>query len=90
MLTALLLLIATPDDTRALLKTAAGMLTGACTEACTPDPVARSPFRLEVNATDGVTTSKDRAIREDGTRCSVDARRCTRKPRTLFRTDFTG
>lgn len=89
MFTALLVMIAAQDGANTLMNTAAGMLSGACQgTACPAEPVGRSPFRLEADTTAGLT-SKDRAIQEDGTRCSVDARICTRKPRTLFRTDFT-
>ena len=88
MLVTLLMLLAAPDDAKSLMTNAAGKLSVACADRC-GEPAARSPFRLDPVAGE-TTTSKDRALREDGSYCSViGARRCTRKPRTLFRTDFT-
>jgi len=69
-----------------LLTTAAGRL-----NATDPAPTEtkRSPYRIDSEAAGA--TSKDRAIREDGTRCSVvGSRVCTRKPRTVFSAPIGG
>ena len=69
--------VADPDP---LLATAAGRLS-----ATDPAPVEpkRSPYRIDGAAAGA--TAKDRAIGEDGTRCSiVGSRVCTRKPRTVL------
>lgn len=58
-----------------------------CAQAA-PAP-RRTPYRLDRTVADA-PTAKDRALREDGSYCAViGARQCTRKPRTIFRTDFT-
>ena len=56
--------------------------------ACTADP-RRSRYRLDPQDDTGVDL-KQAALATDGSACSiVGARVCTRKPRTIFTTDFT-
>jgi hypothetical protein len=83
----ILLLLATASDPDLLLRNARTLLAAACQEAeCATRPDTR--FRVTGEQGDTVT-SKDRAIRDDGSRCNVvGARRCTKRGRTLFRADL--
>lgn len=84
MLIALTLAAAAP----ALPTRRATMRLDACTAACAAEP-RRSRYRLDPQA-DAGTDMKRTALATDGSACSiVGARVCTRKPRTLFQTDFT-
>lgn len=63
------------------------MLTKGASRLSATDPAPieakRSPYRIESEAAGA--SSKDRAIQDNGTRCSVvGSRVCTRKPRTVF------
>lgn len=45
-------------------------------------------YRLPASSDDG-DTLKDRAVRNDGSKCNViGARRCTGKPRQIFRSSY--
>ena len=56
--------------------------------ACTAEP-SRSRYRLDPQVSDGIDTKRT-ALATDGSACSVvGGRVCTRKPRTIFVTDFT-
>lgn len=89
MLGMLLLLVGSPQEPRLLMEAAGAKLSAACTGAACAEPPARSRYRVEPSA-DLSPSAKDRALAVDGTYCNVaGARRCTKKPRTIFRTDFT-
>lgn len=77
---------AAPLDMGVLMGTAASRLSAACDGAdCAASPPA-SRYRIDPDS-DSTVTSKDRAIRDDGSRCNVvGARRCTKRGRTIWRT----
>ena len=86
---ALLMMTATMDDPQTLLKAAAGRLT-ACAPAGCATPTRRSRFRLDPDPVAATPDAKARALQATGAPCeTVGTRYCTRKPRTVFRTDFT-
>lgn len=63
-------------------------VSSCATAACLAQP-PRSRYRLDAQATGGIDP-KQAALATDGSACSVvGARVCTRKPRTIFTTDFT-
>lgn len=66
----------------------ATLVTRASDRLSVVQPVPRrESFRVEHDA-DAAASTKDRAIAEDGARCSVvGARVCTRKPRTWLKMD---
>ncbi len=84
----LLFLAASASDPGLMMRNAQSRLAATCESECaTPSPDSR----YRVDGEDASTvTSKDRAIGDDGSRCNVvGARRCTKRGRTIFRTDLT-
>ncbi len=93
MLALLLMVATTADDTQAMLKAATGRL-AVCTrgiaEGMCGEPAERSRFRLVSDDPVETPDAKGRAMQVTGSPCEVvGTRYCTRKPRTVFRTDFT-
>lgn len=85
----LLLLAAAVADPDLLMRNAQSLLTATCGGSECAAPPARSRFRID-GGDAGTITSKDRAIRDDGTKCNVvGARRCPKRGRRIFRTDFS-
>lgn len=83
----LLLLASVTADPDRLLRNARALLSPPCEgpECAAP---ADARFRIEGDSGAGIT-AKDRAIRDDGSRCNVvGARRCTKRGRTIFRADL--
>jgi hypothetical protein len=80
MLLLLLLAAAEPDP---LLAKASSRLS-VSDEAKPP-----SDYRIDREDTGSATSTKDRALAEDGGRCSlIGGKVCTRKPRTWLKTDL--
>ena len=70
------------------LKPVAIRLDSCTTAACAVEP-RRSRYRLDPQVDDAIDTKRT-ALATDGSACSVvGGRVCTRKPRTIFTTDFT-
>lgn len=85
----LMLLLAAPDGASALMHTARGKLSGACTTPGCGEPLRRSRFRIDSDP-DTALDSKARAFRDTGVDCrTVGAKMCTSRGRTLLSTDFT-
>ena len=89
MLALLLMVATTADDTQTMLKAATSRLT-ACSKAMCGERAKRSRFRLTPAESATAPDAKGRAMQVTGSPCDlVGTRHCTRKPRTVFRTDFT-
>ena len=84
----LLLLGTVAADPDLLMRNAQSLLTATCEGS----HCAAQPHRFRLPTADEAArevTSKDRAIRDDGSKCNVvGARRCPKKGRTILRTDF--
>lgn len=84
----LLLLAAVQSDPDVLLSKARTLLAAPCESADCAAPSSDARFRIAGDDA-STDTSKDRAIDDDGTKCNVvGARRCTKRGRTIFRTDL--
>ena len=89
MLALLMMVATTGDDTQSMLEAATGRLT-VCAQTGCDEPVKRSRFRLASDDDAATTDARHRAMQANGAPCGVvGTRYCTRKPRTVFRTDFT-
>ncbi|HEU0066059.1 MAG TPA: hypothetical protein VFQ57_02335 [Sphingomonas sp.] len=75
-----------PTSTGDLVASASGRLAITCGgRECAPRP-ASDLYRVDASD-DSAMTSKDRAFRDDGSRCQVvGAKLCTRQPRKIFST----
>lgn len=77
---------AAPMDAGALMKTAADRLAATCDGADCAAPPANDRYRIASEEA-AAATSKDRAIRDDGTRCNVVGfKRCTSNGTTILTT----
>ncbi|WP_374944456.1 hypothetical protein [Sphingomonas sp.] len=75
---------ALPRNAGAMMTTAAHRLAATCDSADCAAPPAADRYRVASDDA-AATTSKDRAIRDDGTRCNVvGARRCTSSGATIL------
>lgn len=84
----LLLLLSAVSDPAALMLHARARLAAPCDGPACVAPPRRSAYRIEKEAETGFT-AKDRAIRDDGSKCNVvGARRCPKRGRTILRTAF--
>lgn len=73
-------------DAGALMKTAADRLAATCDGPECAAPPASDRYRI-VSDNGATVTSKDRAIRDDGTRCNVVGfKRCTSSGATILTT----
>lgn len=81
----LLFLLAASADPASLVTKASNKLSAA------QDAPRPRGFRIERDAASAAPSTKDRALAEDGARCSlIGGRVCTRKPRTWLKTDLDG
>lgn len=84
----ILLLLAALSDPASLMLNARARLGATCATPGCAAPARRSAYRIDDEA-EASPSAKDRAIGDDGSRCNVvGARRCTKRGRTLFRTDL--
>lgn len=71
-----------------LIRSVAVRLDTRCTEAACAPPPRRSRYRLDPQVSDAAD-GKGAALAQTASPCDIGARVCTRKPRTVFQTDFT-
>jgi hypothetical protein len=66
------------------------LVTQASSRLSVVDPAAReSEFRIDQDEGPSAPSTKDRALSEDGSRCSlIGGKVCTKKPRTWIRTNL--
>ena len=85
----LLLLAAAALVQDPLISTARARLSVPCEGADCAAPPAGARFRIE-GADASIVPSKDRLFLDDGSKCNVvGARRCPKRGRTIFRTNFS-